>query len=134
MLIPLLMPSMGSAAPSKASLSDADKQLIRNARQAVKDQAASRIQALRAAWMAGTISKGEYKTQVREVQANQNGLLSSLSSSANQKELVAVLDGFSGTQAESLSDGFSSRNGWNYKWLVSWISWLREYASNGRIF
>lgn len=139
LLIPLLMPPTGTAAPYKASLSNSDKQLIQDARQAVKDQAASRIEALRADLEAGKISKREYKSQVREVQSNQNQLLNSLSSKANQKELAGLLGDLK-AHPESAEDILSTRgsgnhgNGWNYKWLVSWTTWLREYISAGRIF
>ncbi|QXP83608.1 hypothetical protein [Methylococcus sp. Mc7] len=139
LLIPLLMPSMGAAAPSNASLSDADKQLVQDARQAVREQTASRIQALWADFRAGKISKREYKSQVREIQSNQNGLLSSLSSRANQRELTGLL-GELRAHPESAEDILATRgsgnhgNGWNYKWLVSWTTWLREYISAGRIF
>jgi hypothetical protein len=134
LLIPLLMPSTGSAMSSKTSLSGADKQLIQDARRAVKDQAAGRIEALRADLEAGKISKREYKSQVREIQSGQNQLLNSLSSKANQRELAGLL-GELKAHPESAGDILSAQgNGWNYKWLVSWTTWLREYISAGRIF
>ncbi|QXP90546.1 hypothetical protein [Methylococcus capsulatus] len=136
--IPLLMPSTGAAAPYKASLSDADRQLIQDVRQSVKDQVASRIEALRAELDAGKISKREYKSRVWEIQSTQNQLLNSLSSKANQRELAGLL-GELKAHPESAGDVLSAQgsnnhgNGWNYKWLASWISWLREYISNCRI-
>ncbi|QXP94890.1 hypothetical protein [Methylococcus capsulatus] len=136
--IPLLMPSTGAAAPYKASLSDADRQLIQDVRQSVKDQVASRIEALRAELDAGKISKREYKSRVWEIQSTQNQLLNSLSSKANQRELAGLLGDLK-AHPESAEDILSARgsnnhgNGWNYKWFASWISWLREYISNCRI-
>jgi hypothetical protein len=133
LLIPLLMPSTGAAAPSNASLSDADRQLIQDARQTVKEQAARSIEAARADLEAGKISKREYKSQVREIQSNQNQLLNSLSSQANQKQLAGLL-GELKAHPESADEILENRgNGWNYKWLVSWVNWLRDYVSNGRI-
>jgi hypothetical protein len=137
LLIPLLTPSTGTAAPYKASLSDADKQLIQDARLAVKQQAARGIDALRAELEAGKISKQEYKSQVREIQSNQNQLLNSLSSKANQKELAGLLSELK-AHPES-ADGIlsaarrSNNHGNHYNWLVSWIHWLRDYISNSTI-
>ncbi|QJD30653.1 hypothetical protein [Methylococcus geothermalis] len=130
MIFALALPlTLAAVAPAAAntSLSDADKQLIRDTRQAVGDQTKADLAALKADLLAGRITKEQYKAQAKEIQAEQNSLLSKLDNRAKAADVARILKEIR-DNPEGASDSANHSGGQWRNFIVGLLAFLYHHC------